>query len=113
MPGRQQYDNNMRGVLFENERKRGDKDPDMTGTLEIDGVKYWVSAWWKDGKNRNDPDYLSFAVREKDREGDRGGRSRGSVRRDDPPRGRSSGRRPDPRDNGPDPDDDLDGDIPF
>ena len=43
MPKR--YDNSMRGVLFKNKRQRNDKDPGYTGSAEVDGVEYWLSAW--------------------------------------------------------------------
>jgi hypothetical protein len=46
-----QYDNNNRGVLFENDRKSQDSQPDMKGTLNVNGVDHWFSAWWKQGKN--------------------------------------------------------------
>jgi hypothetical protein len=41
------YDNNMRGVLFKNDKKQSDKHPDYKGNAEIEGVEYWVSAWIK------------------------------------------------------------------
>lgn len=43
------YDNNMRGVLFKNDRKENDKHPDYKGQCEIDGAEYWLSAWIKMG----------------------------------------------------------------
>ena len=43
------YDNNMRGVLFKNDRKENDKHPDYKGQCEIDGEEYWLSAWIKTG----------------------------------------------------------------
>jgi hypothetical protein len=46
-----QYDNNMRGVLFRNDRKEKETHPDYKGSCEIDNVEMWVSAWIKDGKN--------------------------------------------------------------
>jgi hypothetical protein len=45
------YDNNMRGVLFKNDRKDSDRHPDYKGNAEVDGVHYWLSAWIKDGKS--------------------------------------------------------------
>lgn len=41
------YDNNMRGVLFKNDKKQSDTHPDYKGNAEIEGVEYWVSAWIK------------------------------------------------------------------
>ena len=44
------YDNNNSGMLGKNERKTTANHPDYTGQCEINGVKFWVSAWIKDGK---------------------------------------------------------------
>jgi hypothetical protein len=44
------YDNNMRGVLFKNDRKERDNHPDYKGSAEVDGVEYWLSAWIKEGQ---------------------------------------------------------------
>lgn len=40
-----QYDNNLTGVLFLNEKQGNEKRPDWKGSAEIDGVNYWVSGW--------------------------------------------------------------------
>lgn len=40
-----QYDNNMSGVLFKNDKGDNERRPDYKGSAEIDGVEYWVSAW--------------------------------------------------------------------
>lgn len=45
-----QFDNTNRGILFENDRKRGDKDPDYKGSINVDGREYWLSGWEKDTK---------------------------------------------------------------
>lgn len=46
----QQYDNNLRGVLFKNDRKEKDSHPDYKGSCEIDGQEMWISAWIKEGQ---------------------------------------------------------------
>lgn len=43
----QQYDNTGKGALFVNDRKQSDKHPDMNGKININGVDYWLSGWWK------------------------------------------------------------------
>ena len=45
------YDNTNRGVLFKNDRKEKDTHPNMKGSINVEGVEYWVSAWTKEGKN--------------------------------------------------------------
>jgi uncharacterized protein (DUF736 family) len=45
------YDNEKRGVLFKNTKKKTDKHPDYTGSCEIEGVKYWLSAWVRETKD--------------------------------------------------------------
>lgn len=43
-----QYDNNLTGVLFKNDKGDNEKRPDYKGSAEIEGVQYWVSAWIRD-----------------------------------------------------------------
>ena len=59
------YDNNMRGVLFHNDKGDNPKRPDMTGNLEINGTKYRVSAWNKTSQKTGNQ-FLSFVVEEDD-----------------------------------------------
>jgi hypothetical protein len=61
--GGKQYNNTNRWSLFPNDRKRGQKDPDYSGTLNIDGVEYWINAW--EGRGGNGP-IASGTVRRKE-----------------------------------------------
>jgi len=45
-----QYDNEKSGVLFKNDKEGNEKRPDYKGSIQIEGVEYWLSAWIKDGK---------------------------------------------------------------
>lgn len=56
----EQFDNNLRGVLFPNDKGDNPKRPDMTGNVEIDGTKYKISAWNRQSKNGNH--FLSMAL---------------------------------------------------
>jgi hypothetical protein len=88
----QDYDNNLRGVLFKNDRKEKDTHPDYKGSCEVDGTEYWLSAWIKDGRNGK---FMSLAFTEKEEE-----RAPAPA-----PRGRNGGREQRR--------DDFDDDIPF
>jgi len=45
-----EYDNTNRGVLFKNDRKTEDYHGDYTGSIDIDGVEYFLDAWVKESK---------------------------------------------------------------
>jgi len=60
---RQDYDNTNKGALFRNQRKERENQPDHTGTINIDGQEYWLSAWVKEGKNGK---FFSLAVTKKE-----------------------------------------------
>ena len=55
-----QYDDEKKGVLFVNQKRNPndpeDKQPNFTGNIQIDGVKYSLSAWTrayqKEGEDR-------------------------------------------------------------
>lgn len=57
------FDNNMRGVLFKNDRKESDNHPDYKGSAEVDGVEYWIAAWIKTGKKGK---FMSLSFTEKE-----------------------------------------------
>lgn len=61
------YDNTNRGALFTNERKEADNHPDFTGSINVNGVEYYLNAWQKDGKKGP---FLSLSVKQKDTTGD-------------------------------------------
>ena len=41
------YDNTNSGALFTNEKKTEDRHPDFQGSIDVDGVQYWLSGWKK------------------------------------------------------------------
>lgn len=61
------YDNTNRGAIWGNEdRREGKNDPHYKGSLNVNGVEYWVSAWKrKEGASPKAP-ALSFHVKPKD-----------------------------------------------
>lgn len=54
------YDNTNRGALFRNQNKKTDKHPDYTGTLNVEGVDRWISAWLK--TSQKGEKYLSISL---------------------------------------------------
>jgi hypothetical protein len=53
------YDNRNRGALFKAEKK-GDNDRDCAGTLDVEGVEYWISGWNKTSKKGEK--FLSLSI---------------------------------------------------
>lgn len=45
------YDNTNRWTLNRNDRKETARHPDYKGSLNVDGVDYWIDGWVKDGAN--------------------------------------------------------------
>lgn len=60
------FDNTNRGAIWKNDDKREDTHPDFKGSLNVDGVEFWVSAWKrKEGAAAKAP-ALSFTVKPKE-----------------------------------------------
>ena len=45
------YDNTNRWTLNKNDRKEKETHPDYKGSLNVDGVDYWIDGWIKEGAN--------------------------------------------------------------
>jgi len=63
------YDNTNRGSIWKNDKREKDTHPDFTGSINVEGVEYWVSAWLrKEGAKPKSPS-LSFSVKRKEQKG--------------------------------------------
>lgn len=65
----QGYDSTNTGILARNARKELDTHPDFTGSINVEGVDYWLSGWLKVGKDGSKlagQKFFSLAVRAKD-----------------------------------------------
>lgn len=60
-----EYDNTNRGVLFVNDRKERDSQPDRTGSINVEGVEYFIDGWIKDSRKGK---ILSLSVKRKDKQ---------------------------------------------
>ena len=56
-------DNTNRGAIWKNRKKEKDTHPDFTGSLNVDGVEYWVNAWRRKDDAPSNAPALSFSVR--------------------------------------------------
>ena len=62
-----EYSNENRGVLFVNDKKEpGDKKPDRTGSLNVDGVEYFIDGWLR--KSQAGATFLSLSVKRKEKQ---------------------------------------------
>ena len=65
----QAYDNTNSGILTKNDKQGNESRPDYRGSINIDGVDYWLSAWIKEGRAGTKLEgqrYMSLSVKPKD-----------------------------------------------
>lgn len=63
------YDNTNSGLLAKNTRREKDTHPAYTGSINIEGRDYWISAWVKEGREGTKLEgqkYFSLSVKPKD-----------------------------------------------
>jgi uncharacterized protein (DUF736 family) len=61
------YDNSYSGTLGKNKKKEpGDKKPDYTGQINIDGVGHWLSGWIR--KSQDGESFLSIKAEPKEQQ---------------------------------------------
>jgi hypothetical protein len=60
------FDNKNRGSIWKNKKKEKDTHPDFTGSLDVDGVEYWVSAWKRKENAKPEAPALTFSVKPKE-----------------------------------------------
>ena len=61
-----EYDNTNRGQVWPNSRKETEKHPDFTGSLNVNGTEYWVSAWKRKPDANPKAPSLSFSIKAKE-----------------------------------------------
>lgn len=57
------FDNTNRGILSRNTNRKSDSHPEFSGTINVDGTDYWLSAWVKEG---NKGKFFSLSVKQKE-----------------------------------------------
>jgi uncharacterized protein (DUF736 family) len=46
-----EYDNELSGVLFKNDKEGNEKRPDYTGKVQVEGTEYRLAAWVKESNS--------------------------------------------------------------
>lgn len=59
-----EYNNENRGALWKNDRRHDEKFPHYKGSLNVEGIDFWISAWLKEGKDGNK--FMSLSIKAKD-----------------------------------------------
>lgn len=63
-----EYDNTNRGSIWKNDKKVKDTDPDFTGSVNVNGVEFWVNAWKRKQDANPKAPALSFSVKPKEQQ---------------------------------------------
>ena len=58
------FDNTNTGILFKAKEQKTDKHPGFTGSMNIDGREYWLSAWVRQTKQGEK--FFSMSVKAKE-----------------------------------------------
>jgi hypothetical protein len=61
-----EYDNTNSGTLFRNDRRTNDRQPTHTGSINVEGKDYWLSAWVKESKKNPGQKFFSLALTAKE-----------------------------------------------
>jgi hypothetical protein len=59
------------GSLWPNNRKEKPTHPDLAGTIDVNGVLYWINGWAK--TSTSGKDWISLSVRPKEQQAGAGG----------------------------------------
>lgn len=63
-----EYDNTNRGQIWPNDRKEKDTHPDFTGSINVEGREFWLSAWKRRPDANPKAPSLSFSIKPKDQD---------------------------------------------
>ena len=59
-----EFDKTNRGSLSKNKKKENETHSDYNGSINVDGVEFWLNAWIKDGK---DGKWMSLQIKKKEK----------------------------------------------
>ena len=61
------FDNTNRGILSKNMNKTADNHPEYSGSINVDGTDYWLSAWIKES-SKDGKKFFSLSVKQKEKQ---------------------------------------------
>jgi hypothetical protein len=60
------YDNTNRGSIWKNDRKTAETHADFAGTINVEGVDYFLNGWLRKADAKPTAPSMSFTVKRKD-----------------------------------------------
>jgi hypothetical protein len=60
-----EYDNTNTGIISKNERKTADTHADISGSINIDGIEYWLDGYLRERKDGSGKKFYSLKARPK------------------------------------------------
>lgn len=60
------YDETNRGAIWRNDKKEKDAHPDWKGSINVEGVDYWLSGWSRKPEDNPKSPSVRFSVQRKD-----------------------------------------------
>ena len=60
------FDNTNKGAIWGNKDKQSDTHPDFKGSINIEGVEYWLSGWKRDPNGNPNAPSVKFSVKRKE-----------------------------------------------
>jgi len=60
------YDNTNKGQIWKNDKKTTDTHPDFKGSINIEGVEYWLSCWKRSPNANPNAPALKMSVQRKE-----------------------------------------------
>ena len=63
-----EYDNTNRGAIWKNDKKETDRHPDFNGSINIEGVEYFLSGWKRAADANPKAPLVKFSVTKKEQQ---------------------------------------------
>jgi len=77
-----EYDNTNKGTIGKNTRKETDNHPDITGSINFEGVDCWLNGWGK-VNSKDGSTFYSLSIKRKDVQGGQSAPSAAPAKSDD------------------------------